>query len=52
MAVILVVVEPFADYAKGDRITDPDKINSVLENQSNRVVKINDDTSHFQEKTE
>lgn len=45
MATHLVVTDPFADYAKGDRITDPDKIKTALELQPNRVVRINvDDT--------
>lgn len=29
-AFILVVVHPFADYQRGDRITDPAKIAEVL----------------------
>jgi hypothetical protein len=27
----LVVIHPFADYARGDKITDPDKISEITE---------------------
>lgn len=36
----LVVVQPFAGHAKGDRITDPDTIAKVLADHDNRVLKI------------
>jgi hypothetical protein len=40
MSNALVVVHPFADYAKGDRITDADTIKNLLENHAHRVVTI------------
>lgn len=36
----LVVVQPFADHAKGDRITDPATIQKILVDHGNRVLKI------------
>lgn len=37
----LIVVEPFADYAKGDQITDAKEIETVLETNWPQVVPIN-----------
>lgn len=37
----LVVTEPFADYAKGDQITDVSKISDAVENNPNQVVAVN-----------
>lgn len=37
----LVVVSPFGQYKKGDKITDPQKVSEVLSSeQSDSVVKI------------
>lgn len=41
MALALVVTQPFADYALGDRITDPETVKKILDDHSQRVVKIN-----------
>lgn len=40
MAIALVVTQPFAEYAKGDRITDPNTVKAILEHHHHRVVKI------------
>jgi hypothetical protein len=40
MAFVLVVTQPFADYAKGDRITDADTIDKVLVHNHHHVVKV------------
>ena len=40
MAIALVVVQPFASYAKGDRITDPGVVADLLLDHHHRVVKI------------
>jgi hypothetical protein len=40
MSTALVVVQPFADYAKGDRITDAEKVQQVLRDQPTKVNKI------------
>ncbi|OCJ12472.1 hypothetical protein A6U86_05470 [Rhizobium sp. AC27/96] len=37
----LTVTAPFASYARGDQITDADKIKSVLETNPNEVVAVN-----------
>lgn len=39
MKTILVVTLPFADYAKGDHITDPDAIAKALETNASHVVR-------------
>lgn len=31
---VLTVIHPFGDYARGDKITDPDKIKEVLEGEN------------------
>jgi len=37
----LIVVQPFADYAKGDRIEDPEIVASILASaNSSHVVKV------------
>lgn len=41
MAIHLVVSQPFGDYAKGDRITDPAAVQKLLLEHPHRVVKIN-----------
>ncbi len=41
MAIALVVTQPFADYAKGDQITDPKTVAAILDGHSHRVVKTN-----------
>jgi hypothetical protein len=40
MATALVVTQPFADYAIGDRITDLKAVTDILANHHNRVVRI------------
>jgi hypothetical protein len=40
MSIELVVTQPFADYARGNRITDPAKIAAVLLHHEHRVVKV------------
>jgi len=42
MAIALVVTQPFADYAKGDRITDPATVQRLLDEHHTRVVKVAD----------
>jgi hypothetical protein len=37
----LIVTEPFADYAKGDQITDSNAIDEILVEHSGHVVAIN-----------
>jgi len=37
----LIVTEPFAGYAKGDKIIDADKIDEALSSNPNSVVAIN-----------
>jgi hypothetical protein len=37
----LIVTEPFADYAKGDQITDSNAIDKILVEHSGQVVAIN-----------
>ncbi len=37
----LIVTAPFASYAKGEQITDAEKIKSVLETNPNEVVAVN-----------
>lgn len=39
MATVLVVIAPFADYARGDRITDPAIISKILAEHPQRVVQ-------------
>lgn len=41
MATHLVVVQPFASYAKGDRITDAETVTKLLVDHHHRVMKIN-----------
>lgn len=43
MAIHLIVSQPFADYARGDRITDPALVQKLLLDNAHRVVKINAD---------
>lgn len=43
MAIALVVIEPFADYVKGDRITDRDKVKELMETHRHHVVPISVD---------
>ncbi len=31
---VLVVIHPFGDYQRGDRISDPDKIAEVMESEN------------------
>ena len=31
---VLTVIHPFGDYKRGDKITDPEKINEVLEGEN------------------
>lgn len=40
MATALVVVQPFASYAVGDRITDPDTVAALVRSHDYNVVKI------------
>jgi hypothetical protein len=40
MAIALVVVSPFANYHRGDRITDPATVKALLEDHPHRVNKI------------
>jgi hypothetical protein len=40
METALVVMQPFASYAKGDRITDPSKVTEILQDHPHRVIKI------------
>jgi len=40
MNTVLVVVQPFADYQKGDRITDTKTMAAVLKDHEHRVVQI------------
>lgn len=37
----LIVTEPFADYAKGDQITDSNAIDEILVEHSGQVVAVN-----------
>lgn len=37
-AVVLVVIHPFADYQRGQRITAPDEIQAVLDGENSRAV--------------
>ncbi|NTF67971.1 hypothetical protein [Rhizobium rhizogenes] len=37
----LTVTEPFAGYAKGDQITDADKIDAALASNPMQVVAVN-----------
>lgn len=39
MKTVLVVTVPFADYAKGDHITDADAMVEALENHDGHVVQ-------------
>jgi uridylate kinase len=39
MKTVLVVTQPFADYGKGDHITDPDAIKKALETNAKHVVR-------------
>lgn len=41
MPIHLVVAQPFANYAKGDRITDAETVRKLLIEHSHRVVKVN-----------
>jgi hypothetical protein len=41
MPIALVVVHPFADYAKGDRITDPAEIEAHRDDRAHHVVAVN-----------
>lgn len=43
MPVALVVVHPFADYNKGDRITDPAEIEAHRDDRAHHVVAVNHD---------
>jgi hypothetical protein len=53
MSTALVVVHPFADYAKGDRITDAEKVQQVLRDQPTKVNKIVvPDDDEYSRKTE
>lgn len=36
----LVVTQPFADYAKGEHITDPEKMAHALEHHHAHVVRV------------
>lgn len=38
--IALVVVQPFASYAKGDQITDPNTVNDLLKDHPHHVVKV------------
>lgn len=40
MNIVLVVSQPFADWNKGDRITDPKMIEVCLKDHPHRVIKI------------
>lgn len=40
MSMELVVVQPFADYAKGDRITDTKAMKLALQDHPHRVVAV------------
>lgn len=37
----LIVTAPFADYAKGEQITDADKIDAALTSNPSQVVVVN-----------
>lgn len=39
MKTILVVTQPFADYARGDEISKPDAIAAALETNESHVVR-------------
>lgn len=39
MKTILVVTQPFADYARGDHITDPEAVAKALVDHGHHVVK-------------
>jgi hypothetical protein len=39
MKTILVVTQPFADYGKGDHITDADAIEAALDSNASHVVR-------------
>lgn len=41
MSYHLIVVQPYGKYAKGQKITDPDEIEKVLQNRKHHFVKIN-----------
>lgn len=47
MARALVVTQPFGRYAVGDRITDQNIVNSLLQDHAHRVVVINTDEPAF-----
>lgn len=40
MSIELVVVHPFADYAIGDRIADPEQIQTILSSNPAAVIKV------------
>jgi hypothetical protein len=40
METALVVTQPFATYAKGDRITDPAAVAATLQDHPHRVIRI------------
>lgn len=40
MSTELVVVQPWADYAKGDRITDTKAVEAALKDHPHRVVQV------------
>lgn len=39
MSIALIVTQPFASYARGDRITDHDTVQKVLADHPHSVVK-------------
>lgn len=40
MNIELVVSQPFADWKKGDRITDPKQVEAILKDHEHRVIKV------------
>jgi hypothetical protein len=40
MSMELVVVQPWADYARGDRITDQKAVEAALKDHPHRVVQV------------